>query len=103
MLQTLLHNCKEQGGDISRNLQANLPCQMFNNGLQSYLKDAIRNFELKIFKAELILTNGKKIPYFFTNRFEMSHTKTKGAGSVYNKLECLRNIFNATSPIECEE
>ena len=67
------------------------------------MKDAIRNFELKIFKAEIILTNGKKIPYVFTNRLEMGYAKTKGNSSVYNKLERVRNILNATSPKECEE
>ena len=76
---------------------------MINESLQNYVKDAIRNFELKIFKAELVLVNGKKVPYFFTNRLELGHAKTKGTASIYNKLESLRNILNATSPKECEE
>ena len=67
------------------------------------MQDAIRNFELKIFKAELVLANGKKIPYFFTNRLELGYAKTKGTSSVYEKLACLRNIFNATSSKECED
>ena len=103
MIQDLLKACKDQGGDITRNLQANLPAQVFQNGLQSYMQDAIRNFELKIFKAELVLANGKKLPYFFTNRLELGYAKTKGTASVYEKLACLRNICNATSAKECED
>lgn len=76
---------------------------MINNSLQSYLKDAIRNFELKIFKAEIVLVSGKKIPYFFTNRLELGYAKTKGTASVYTKLESLRNVLNSTSPSECDD
>ena len=47
--------------------------------------------------------SGKKISYFFTNRLELGYAKTKGNASVYNKLECLRNILNATSNKECDE
>jgi len=66
------------------------------------LKDAIRNVEIKIFRADLRLTTGQVVTHYFTNRLEIGHTFSKGGGSVYEKLACLRNIFNATSRQRCE-
>ena len=75
---------------------------MIDRTLQSYLKDAIRNVDIKIFKAEV--THGtKKSVYYFTNRFEIGYANHKGNASVYDKLEQLRNIVNASNLPACEE
>lgn len=70
---------------------------MIESTLQAYLKDAIRNVEIKVFKAVLYTTNGKKIKSYFTSRFELGYRPAVGSGSVYAKLESLRNILNSTN------
>ena len=70
---------------------------MMDQAIQFYMHDAIRNIEVKIFKATIFLQDNKKIKIFFTNRFELGYAPSKGAGSVYDKLESLRNILNSTS------
>jgi len=87
---------------------------MIDLSIQSYLKDATRTIEVKIFKAEVyFLTNldakegDRKIqkvkmwPFYFASRLELGHTFSKGCGSVYEKLECVRNMLNATNPDQC--
>ena len=39
-------------------LQTNFVAQMMETTIQSYFKDAIRNVEIKIFKAEVWLSTG---------------------------------------------
>ena len=78
-------------------LHRNMTASMMDQTIQSYMSDAIRNVEVKIFKATIFLKDNKKIKIFFTNRFELGYAPSKGAGSVYNKLESLRNILNSTS------
>ena len=75
---------------------------MIENATQYYMKDAIRNIEIKIFKAEIWLSSGKQV-YFFTNRLELGHTKEKGSASVYEKLQSVRNIVNAQNWEQCEK
>ena len=65
------------------------------------MKDAIRNVEIKIFKAVLQLADGKSKSFYFTNRFELGYTKSKGNSSVYDKLAAIRNIVNASSLSNC--
>tara|TARA_B110000285_G_C15082460_1_gene594282 strand:- start:307 stop:723 length:417 start_codon:yes stop_codon:yes gene_type:complete len=67
------------------------------------MKDAIRNVEIKIFKAVLHLTDGRQRTYYFTNRFELGYTRTKGNSSVYDKLAAIRNIVNASSLSNCQD
>ena len=72
--------------------------------MQSYLKDAIRNLEIKIFKADLLTTDGKeKISKYFTSRFELGYEPAIGTGSVYEKLTSLKNILNATNETDLNE
>ena len=71
--------------------------------MQSYLKDAMRNLEIKIFKAELFKTDGEKISKYFTSRLELGYKPAIGTGSVYEKLMSLRNILNATNETDLKE
>ena len=66
---------------------------MIESSIQTYLKDAIRNVEIKIFKA-VIESNGASEVYYFTNRLEIGHITANGQ-SVYEKLKSIRNIVNA--------
>ena len=99
--QSCLGHLLKAAGHTST-LQGNLAAQLIDASIQSYLKDAIRNVEIKIFRADLRLTTGQVVTHYFTNRLEIGHTFSKGCGSVYEKLASLRNVVNATSRQRCE-
>jgi hypothetical protein len=85
-----------------------MPAQMIDKSIQTYLKDATRPVEVKIFCATITCfpsggNTGKIIQHYFTSRFEIGYTKTKGTSSVYDKLERVRNILNSTNETECEQ
>ncbi len=71
--------------------------------MQSYLKEAIRNLEIKVFKADIYNIKGEKITYYFTCRLELGYILTKGNCSVYDKLDAVRNILTSTNLNECKE
>jgi len=74
---------------------------MIDRSIQNYLKDAIRNVDIKIFKVEI--NSGKIPPIYFTSRVELGFAKAKGSASVYDKLEAIRGIVNAANMTECNE
>lgn len=74
---------------------------MIDRSIQNYLKDAIRNVDIKIFKVEI--NNGKLPPFYFTSRVELGFAKSKGNASVYEKLEAVRGIVNAANMSECND
>lgn len=76
---------------------------MIDRSIQSYMKHAIRNVELTIFKAVLYLTNGDSRTFHFTSRFELGYTKAKGNASVYEKLSSIKHVVNASSLSNCKE
>ena len=67
------------------------------------MKDAVRNVEVKIFKAVLTTDKKKYITYYFTSRVEIGFCKDKGNSSVYEKLESVRGILNAGNLKGCDE
>jgi hypothetical protein len=89
------------GNDTTKRLQSNSAAQMIDRSIQNYLKDAIRNVDIKIFKVEI--NNGKVQPIYFTSRVELGYAKSKGNASVYDKLEAIRGIVNASNMNECNE
>jgi len=40
---------------------------------------------------------------FFVNRLELGYANTKGTSSVYEKMDCLKGILNATNRFSCKE
>lgn len=60
------------------------------------------NIEIKIFKARLYLSDGRKVAIYFTSRFELGYAPAVGSGSVYGKLESLRNILNSTNETDLD-
>ena len=106
MAKDLIEGAKQGGdrpGNVTKQLQSNLAVQMMERSIQSYLKDAYRNVEIKIFKAVLHLTNGKTQTHYFTSRLELGYGQSKGTGSVYDKLAAIRNIVNASNEKNCKE
>ena len=67
------------------------------------MRDAIRNVEIKIYKALLYLTDNKKIKVYFTSRLELGYAPAVGTSSVYGKLESLRNILNSTNETDLSD
>lgn len=107
MIEKLMADAKSGlGSDSSKlteQLQSNLAVQMIERSIQSYLKDAYRNVEIKIYKAVLHLTNGQEQTHYFTCRLELGCGNIKGTGSVYDKLASIRNIVNASNEKNCKE
>jgi hypothetical protein len=75
---------------------------MVDSTIQHYLKDAIRNVDIKIFKAEITTQSNENITQYFTSRLEMGCAKTKGNSSVYDKLAAVRNLLNSTNMKDCK-
>lgn len=107
MIEKLIEDAKSGLGSdsskLSKQLQSNLAVQMIERSIQSYLKDAYRNVEIKIYKAVLHLTNGQEETHYFTSRLELGCSKIRGTGSVYDKLAAIRNIVNASNEKNCKE
>jgi|APCry1669189534_1035231.scaffolds.fasta_scaffold318847_1 hypothetical protein len=40
---------------------------------------------------------------FFVNRLELGYALTKGTSSVYEKMDCLKGVLNATNQAQCKE
>lgn len=63
----------------------------------------MRPVEVKVFSISFTFLNSvnekvrQSLPKYFTSRFELSYSKAKGASSVYDKLEKLRNLLNSTN------
>jgi len=62
---------------------------MIDRTIQNYFQDAIRNVDIKIFKADLYMKDMSRETHYFTNRFEIGFTGVAGSSSVYDKLEKL--------------
>ena len=74
---------------------------MIESNVQMYLKNAFYKADIKIFKADLYLENGGVETIYFCCRLEIG-VKSKGNSSVYDKLEAVRNIMNATNYNDCK-
>ena len=59
-------------------LHRTMTVKMIDQSLQNYLKDAVRTFDLKVFKAEIHLLNGQPQTFYFVNRLELCYTNCKG-------------------------
>ena len=66
-----------------------------DDGVQDYIRDAVRIFPLKVFSCEFFKETADDRPYksvFFTSRFELGHY------SVYEKLTAVNDILRASNP-----
>lgn len=75
---------------------------MASKTIQGYVEDGFRNFELKIFKADIYTTSGPPIRHYFVSRLELGYTKVKGNASSYDKQEALMPILLSTSKKQCQ-
>ena len=82
-------NFKVQMESLLGSRKNQLFAQMCDRSIQGYLHDAIRNFDLRIFKADLHLKGGKIETHYFTSRFEIGYSGVYGNSSAYEKLEAL--------------
>ena len=105
MIHSLFESSLSDSGSYkSYNLQNNLGAQLIDRAIQSYLKDAIRNVEIKIFKVEIkVKGRNKKHTAFFVNRLELGYNGVKGNKSVYEKMDALRKVLNATNKGACRK
>ena len=71
--------------DLTEILQGNILMDMVSKTIQGYVEDGLRNFELKIFKADIYSTSGPPIRHYFVSRIELGYTKVKGNASSYDK------------------
>ena len=69
---------------------------MMDRALQSYIQDAERPYNIKVYKAEIHLSNGAPIAIHFVNRLELGYTGCRGNASVYEKLEGIKSVLNST-------
>ena len=86
-------------------LQSNLAVQLIDRAMQCYLRDAIRNVEIKIFKADIkYKADGvaRRITVHFVSRLELGYSGTLGNVSIYDKMDSVKKILNATSKQDCK-
>ena len=72
--------------------------------VQNYMKMALRNFDLKVFKCAIYLTDqDQPLKTYFTNRFELSYSDYDRGGTspVHARLESIEQIMNSTNLEQC--